>query len=49
MKIKKHRIVILPAVVYGYETRSLTLRLERRLGVFENKVLRRMFDNKGSR
>jgi len=49
MKIKKYRIVILPAVVYGCETWSLTFRVERRLGVFENRVLRRMFGNKGSR
>jgi len=41
--IKKHRILILPAVVYGCETWSLTLRVERRLGVFQNRVLRRMF------
>ena len=30
-------------VLYGCETWSLTLREERRLRVFENKVLRRMF------
>jgi len=29
--------------VYGYETWSLTLRDERRLRVFENSVLRRIF------
>jgi hypothetical protein len=29
--------------VYGYENWSLTLREERRLRVFENKVLRRIF------
>ena len=28
---------------YGSETWSLTLRVERRLGVFENRVLRRIF------
>ena len=33
-------------VLYGYETRSLTLREERRLSVFENRVLRRVFGPK---
>jgi len=33
----------LPLVLYGYETWSLTLREERRLRVFENRVLRRIF------
>ena len=32
--------VILPVVVYGRETWSLTLRQERKLRVFENRVLR---------
>jgi hypothetical protein len=36
-------VVILPVVSYGYETWSLTLREERRLRVFENRVLRRIF------
>ena len=38
-------IVILP-VLYGCETWSLTLREERRLRVFENRVLRGMFGTK---
>jgi hypothetical protein len=38
IKIKIYRI--LPVVLYGCETWSLTLREERRLGVFENRVLR---------
>jgi len=46
MKIKIYRIVIFPVVLYGCGTWSLTLRVERRLGVFENRVLRRMFRNK---
>jgi len=33
----------LPVVLYGCETWSLTLREERKLRVFENKVLRRIF------
>ena len=35
--------IILPVVLYGYETWSLTLREERKLRVFENRVLRRIF------
>ena len=38
-----YRNVILPVVLYGCETWSLTLREERRLRVFENRVLRRIF------
>jgi len=34
---------VLPVVLYGCETWSLTLREERRLRVFENRVLRRVF------
>jgi hypothetical protein len=34
------------AVLYGCETWSLTLREERRLRVFENSVLRKMFGPK---
>ena len=33
----------MPVVLYGCETWSLTLREERRLRVFENRVLRRIF------
>ena len=40
IKIKIYRTVILPVVVYGYETWSLTWREERRLRVFENRVMR---------
>jgi len=35
--------LILPVVLYGCETWSLTLREERRLGVSENRVVRRIF------
>ena len=35
--------LILPVVLYGSETWSLTLREERKLRVFENMVLRRIF------
>ena len=37
---------MLPVVLYGCETSSLTLRDERRLRVFENRVLRRIFVSK---
>jgi len=43
IKNKIYRIIILPVALYGRETWSLTLRDERRLGVFENSVLRRIF------
>jgi hypothetical protein len=42
LKIKICRIIILSVVLYGCETWSLTLREERRLRVFENRVLRRV-------
>ena len=38
--IKIYRTIILPVVLYGCETWSLTLREEHRLRVFENRVLR---------
>jgi len=43
LKIKIYRTIILPVVLYGCETWSLTLREERKLRVFENLVLRRIF------
>jgi len=43
LKIKIYRIIILPVVLYGCETWSLTLKEERKLRVFENMVLRRIF------
>jgi len=45
-KIKIHRTMILPVVLYGCATWSLTLREERRLRVFKNRVLRRIFEPK---
>ena len=44
--IKIFRTTILPVVLYGCETRSLTLREEHRLRVFENRVLRKIFGPK---
>ena len=46
LKIKIYRTIILPVVLYGCETWSLTLREEHRLRVFENRVLRRIFGPK---
>jgi hypothetical protein len=45
-KIRVYRTIILPGVLYGCETWSLTLREEQRLRVFENRVLRRIFEPK---
>ena len=46
LKIKINRTIVLPAVLYGCETWSLTVREECRLRVFENRVLRRIFGPK---
>ena len=46
LKIKIYRTIILPVVLYGCETWLLTLREKRRLRVFENRVLRRVFGPK---
>jgi len=46
IKIKIHRTIIFPVVLYGCETWSLTLKEKCRLKVFENKVLRRIFGPK---
>ena len=40
LKIKVYGTIILPVVLYGCQTWSLTLREERSLRVFENRVLR---------
>jgi hypothetical protein len=44
--VKTYKTIILPVVLYGCETWSLTLREEHRLRVFENMVLRRIFGPK---
>ena len=46
LKLKIYRTIILPAVLYGCETWSLTLREERRLRVFETKVFKGVFGPK---
>jgi len=43
LKFKIYRNIILSVGLFGCETWSLTLREERRLRVFENRVLRRVF------
>jgi hypothetical protein len=42
VKVKTHKTIILPVVLYGCETWSLTLRKEHRLKVFVNRVVRRI-------
>jgi hypothetical protein len=46
VKVKIYKTVLLPVVLYGCETWSLTLREEHRVRVFENRVLRRIFEPK---
>ena len=46
LKIRTYRTIILPVVLYGCETWSLTFREERRLRVFENRALRRIFGSR---
>ena len=46
IKLKIYKTVILPVILYGCETWTLTLREEKRLRVFENKVLRKIFGPK---
>jgi hypothetical protein len=43
VKVKIYKTIILPVVLYGCETWSLTQREEHRLRVFGNRVLRRIF------
>ena len=46
LKIKIYKTIILSVVLYGCKTWSLILREERRLRVYENRVLRRIFGPK---
>jgi hypothetical protein len=46
VKVKIYRTIILPFVLHGRETWTLTLRKEHRLRVFENRVLGRIFGSK---
>ena len=47
IKIKIYSNIILRVVLYGCEIWSLTLKEERRLRVYENRGLRRIFGPKG--
>jgi hypothetical protein len=47
VKFEIYKIIILPVVLYGCETWSLTLREEHKLRVFEDRVLGRYFDPRG--
>ncbi|KAJ4438662.1 hypothetical protein ANN_14609 [Periplaneta americana] len=46
LKVRIYKTVILPVVLYGCETWTLTFREEERLRVFENKILRKIFGAK---
>jgi hypothetical protein len=46
IKSRIHKSIILPVVLYGHETWSLTLREEHTLRVSENRVQRRIFELK---
>jgi hypothetical protein len=46
VKIKIYKTIVLPVVLYGCETWSLTLREEYRLRVLERRDLRRIFRSK---
>ena len=46
VKIKIYRTIMLPVVLYGCETWSLTLRDECRLRVFVDRMLRKVFEPK---
>jgi hypothetical protein len=46
VQMRIYKPIILPVVLYGCETLSLTLREEHRLRAFENRVLRRIFGPK---
>jgi hypothetical protein len=46
IKIKVYKIIISAVVFFGSEHMSLTLREEHGVGVFENRMLRRIFGPK---
>ena len=46
LKVSTYKTIILPVVLYGCETWSLTLRAEQRLRVLQNKILRKIFGAK---
>jgi hypothetical protein len=46
VKVKIYKTTIMPVVLYGCETWSLTLREEHRLRMFENRAIRKVFGPK---
>jgi hypothetical protein len=46
VKVRIYKTIILPVVLYGCETRSLTVREKHKLSVFENRMLKRIFGPK---
>jgi hypothetical protein len=46
IKVRRHKTIILPVVLHGYDTWFLTLREEHSLGLYENRVLKRIFGPK---
>ena len=46
LKVNACKTIILPVVLYGWETWFFTLREEQRLSVLENKVFRKIFSTK---
>ncbi|KAJ4427856.1 hypothetical protein ANN_25635 [Periplaneta americana] len=48
LKVRIYKTVILPVVLYGCETWTLTLREEQRLRVFENKIMEKKWEYKGT-
>jgi hypothetical protein len=46
-KTKIYKTIILPVVLYGCETLSLTLRDKHRLGVFDSRALKKILIPKG--
>jgi hypothetical protein len=46
VKVRIYKTIILPVVLYGCETCSLTVREEHKLRLFEKRVLRRLFGPK---
>jgi hypothetical protein len=49
VKVRIYKTIILPVVLYGCETWSLTVREKHKLSVFENRVLKRIFGPKRDR
>jgi hypothetical protein len=46
VKVRIYKTIILPVVLYGCETLSLTIREKHEMGMFENRVLGRIFGSK---